>query len=104
MRVTKGMFSRTAVSSSWLFMRKPPSPVTASTGLSMFSIFVAKAPGTAKPMQASRISRPQWDLEVLKQIGVSDVKVDAAAGKRILDSRDLRDAPMFLLAGTKTKQ
>ena len=52
-------------------------------------------------MPASRITRPLWDLETLKRIGFSDVNVDAAAGERILGFRDLSDAPMFLLAGTK---
>lgn len=52
-------------------------------------------------MPASRISRPTWDLEILRGIGFRDVKVDAAAGKRILGPRDLADAPMFLLAGIR---
>ena len=43
---------RTAVSSSCMFIIKPPSPVTASTRRSGYTSFAATAPGTAMPIAA----------------------------------------------------
>jgi hypothetical protein len=50
---TNGVPIRTAVSSSWQFMRKPPSPFTVTTRRSGCTSFAATAAGTAKPIPAS---------------------------------------------------
>ena len=52
MTFTNGVFSRIAVSSSWQFMRKPPSPLTVTTLRSGWTSFAAIAAGIAKPMPA----------------------------------------------------
>src|SRR3954451_23728963 len=49
---TIGVFRRTAVSSSWQFMRKPPSPLTVTTLRSGWTSFAAIAQGSAKPIPA----------------------------------------------------
>jgi len=49
---TQGVFRRTAVSNSCEFMRKPPSPVTATTRRFGCASFAATAPGTAMPIEA----------------------------------------------------
>ena len=43
---------RFAVSSSWTFMRKPPSPAKAMTLRSGNTSFAAIAPGSAMPIEA----------------------------------------------------
>ena len=50
--LTNGVRSRTAVSSSWQFMRKPPSPLTVTTLRSGCTSLAATAHGIAKPMPA----------------------------------------------------
>ena len=50
--LTIGVFSRTAVSSSWQFMRKPPSPLTVTTLRSGCTSLAAIAVGSAIPMPA----------------------------------------------------
>ena len=45
--------SRFAVSSSWMFMRKPPSPENATTVRSGRTSFAAMAPGKAIPIGAN---------------------------------------------------
>ena len=52
MTLTNGVFSRIAVSSSWQFMRKPPSPLTVTTLRSGCTSLAAIAHGSAKPMPA----------------------------------------------------
>ena len=52
-------------------------------------------------MPASRHSRPAWDLELLVAAGFSEYGADEAAGARILQERDLPDAPLFLLWARK---
>ena len=52
---------------------------------------------------ASRHARPDWDLELARAAGFAEVHVDASAGARILQEKDLPDAPMFLLSATKQK-
>ena len=49
---TNGVFSRMAVSSSWQFMRKPPSPFTVTTLRSGCTSLAAIAAGSAKPIPA----------------------------------------------------
>ena len=39
--------------------------------------------------------RPAWDMRVLRRIGFSDCRADAAVGQRILRELDLTHAPMF---------
>lgn len=39
--------------------------------------------------------RPAWDMRVLRSIGFSDCRADAAVGQRILGELDLTHAPMF---------
>lgn len=53
---TKGAQSRTAVSSSWEVMRRPPSPVTATTLRCGLTSFAAIGPGTAMPIVASPLA------------------------------------------------
>ena len=50
--LTIGVLSRVAVSSSWKFMRKPPSPLTVTTRRSGCTSLAAIAHGSAKPMPA----------------------------------------------------
>ena len=51
---TNAVFSRTAVSSSWQFIRKPPSPLTVTTlAVRVDELGRDRPPGTAKPMPAS---------------------------------------------------
>ena len=52
MTFTNGVFRRIAVSSSWQFMRNPPSPLTVTTLRSGCTSLAAIAHGTAKPMPA----------------------------------------------------
>ena len=52
-------------------------------------------------MPASRHSRPAWDLELLAAAGFSEYGADETAGARILQERDLADAPLFLLWARK---
>ena len=52
MRTTNARPSRTAVSSSWTFISKPPSPVTVTTRRSGRASFAAIAPGSPMPMAA----------------------------------------------------
>ena len=54
-----GTCSRTAVSSSWLFIMKPPSPVTTSTRRSGCTSLAAMAPGTEKPIDAKPLEMRQ---------------------------------------------
>ena len=54
--LTIGVRSRTAVSSSWTFMRKPPSPLTVTTLRSGCTSFAAIAVGSAMPMPASPLA------------------------------------------------
>ena len=50
---------------------------------------------------ASRHPRPAWDLDLCRAAGFSGVSADETAGRRILQDRDLPDAPLFLLKATK---
>ena len=50
---------------------------------------------------ASRHARPAWDAELCRKAGFAEVSADATAGARILQDRDLPDAPMFLLKAIK---
>ncbi len=50
-------------------------------------------------MPASLHTRPLWDLELLRAAGFSSCSADGTVGARILQERDLSDAPMFLLWG-----
>jgi len=50
MRTTSGICSRTAVSISCEFIKKAPSPATASTFTSGSAIFTPIAPGSANAM------------------------------------------------------
>ena len=52
-------------------------------------------------MPASAHERPAWDAALAKAAGFSAVGVDEDAGKRILEGRDLPDAPLFLLWARK---
>lgn len=52
-------------------------------------------------MPASRHRRPAWDLELLTAAGFAEAGADEDAGKRILQERDLADAPLFLLWAKK---
>jgi hypothetical protein len=54
--VTKGVLSRIAVSSSWQFMRNPPSPFTATTLRSGCTSLAAMAAGIANPIPASPLA------------------------------------------------
>ena len=50
---------------------------------------------------ASRHARPAWDTELASAAGFSAVSADETAGARILQARDLADAPLFLLKAVK---
>ncbi len=52
-------------------------------------------------MPASRRLRPAWDLELLAAAGFSACGADEEAGRRVLQERDLSDAPLFLVWGRK---
>ena len=52
-------------------------------------------------MPASAHPRPAWDLELALAAGFAEAEADETAGKRILEERDLADAPMFLLRAQK---
>ena len=52
-------------------------------------------------MPASAHERPAWDVALAKAAGFSAVGADEDAGKRILEGRDLPDAPLFLLWARK---
>ena len=52
-------------------------------------------------MPASRHERPAWDLELLRSAGFADCGADETVGARILQERDLPDAPLFLVWGRK---
>ncbi len=52
-------------------------------------------------MPASRHERPAWDLELLRSAGFADCGADETVGARILQERDLPDAPLFLIWGRK---
>ena len=52
MTLTIGVFSRTAVSSSWTFIRKPPSPLTVTTRRPGCTSLAAIAVGSAIPIPA----------------------------------------------------
>ncbi len=52
-------------------------------------------------MPASRHRRPAWDLVLAEEAGFSSFGADESAGRRILQERDLADAPMFLLWAKK---
>ena len=54
--LTIGVLSRTAVSSSWQFMRKPPSPLTVITLRSGWTSLAAIAVGSAIPIPASPLA------------------------------------------------
>ena len=50
---------------------------------------------------ASRHARPAWDLALAAAAGFSEVAADETAGARILQEKDLADAPLFLLRAVK---
>jgi len=50
---------------------------------------------------ASRHPRPKWDMELCRAAGFTEVRADESAGRRILQERDLADAPLFLLKAIK---
>lgn len=52
-------------------------------------------------MGISSCSRPEWDMEVLKNCGYRECGFDRSAGERILGKRDLEDAPIFLVWAVK---
>ena len=52
-------------------------------------------------MPCSRYERPQWDMELLSELGYSNYGCDPSAGVRILGDHDLSDAPLFLVYATK---
>lgn len=52
-------------------------------------------------MPAAEHERPKWDMEIAKRCGFSSRGADPGAGKRILQERDLADAPLFLLWARK---
>ena len=52
-------------------------------------------------MPAAEHERPKWDMEIAKRCGFSSWGADPGAGKRILQERDLADAPLFLLWARK---
>ena len=52
-------------------------------------------------MPASAHARPAWDMDLARAAGFAGVGVDEAAGKRILQDKDLADAPLFLLWACK---
>lgn len=52
-------------------------------------------------MPAGMLRRPLWDVSTAKAIGFTDAGADEEAGKRILQERDLSDAPLFLFWARK---
>ena len=48
-------------------------------------------------MPASAHERPAWDVSLARDAGFRTVGVDETAGKRVLQDKDLADAPLFLL-------
>lgn len=52
-------------------------------------------------MPAAEHERPRWDLEIAESCGFTSCGADPGAGKRILQDRDLADAPLFLLWAKK---
>lgn len=52
-------------------------------------------------MPAAAHARPRWDMLLAERAGFTAYRADLTAGKRILQERDLADAPLFLLAANK---
>ena len=52
-------------------------------------------------MPAGSAVRPDWDLCLIREAGFSVCGADPDAGKRILQERDLSDAPLFLIWAQK---
>ena len=52
-------------------------------------------------MPASAHARPRWDAELAREIGFSAWDADPEVGARILQERDLADAPLFLFRAVK---
>ena len=52
-------------------------------------------------MPAGAHRRPDWDGEIAARVGFSSWGADPGAGKRILEERDLPDAPLFLFWAIK---
>lgn len=52
-------------------------------------------------MDISRENRPQWDAQVLGEIGFRSCQIDPQVGKRVLGELDLAVAPMFGICAVK---
>ena len=52
-------------------------------------------------MDISKNRRPDWDLNVLKRLGLNRCSCDRTAGERILKDRNGKEAPMFLITAIK---
>ena len=52
-------------------------------------------------MPASRLHRPDWDVETLRSVGFSSCSADKSAGLRKKKKKDLSDAPMFMIKAVK---
>ena len=58
----------------------------------------------AKTLPLSKIERPGWDDEILKNIGFRDVEIDREIYKRIWDSESqikFSATPLFLISAEK---
>lgn len=52
-------------------------------------------------MPCSVHHRPDWDIELIREIGFSEYSIDLNLGKKVLKSHDLTDAPLFLVLAQK---
>lgn len=52
-------------------------------------------------MPCSIHHRPDWDIELIRQIGFSKYTTDLNLGKEVLKQHDLADAPLFLIKAIK---
>ncbi len=55
-------------------------------------------------MSISRVKRPDWDIERLKEIGFANADADRNIGKKLLAGHDLEDAPMFMLTAVRINE
>lgn len=52
-------------------------------------------------MPCSVHHRPDWDIELIREIGFSEYSTDLNLGKKVLKGHDLTDAPLFLIKAQK---
>lgn len=65
---------------------------------------IARMENIARQVPLSRLSRPQWDIDIMKTVGFQNIYCDANVWKEVWTEEEIinnSSSPIFLLAGEK---